>query len=137
MENEQITTKIEGQGNYSAIAEYLYENQLIPHFGRWVEEQKNKIKIKAEEKGYSPKKLQYIIYISIDEDGTIWGDMEGYETEHWINNFPCHRLYSRYDYVTKTGWDKEHQMSIYRLFQEVEIHDLRRQNKELVSKLKK
>ena len=138
MENEKMNIKIEGRGKYSAIAEYLYYNNLIPNFEGWVEEQKQNIEQKALEKGYSSEKLFYIIYVEVyEDDGTIWGEMVGYETEQFINSFESYKLFSRYNYVKRKGWHKEHQQNIYRLFQEAELEDLRKQNEELKEKIKK
>ena len=128
--------KIKTEGKYSTIAEYLYENSLIPNFEEYMEEQKDIIKSKAKEKGYSSKKLQYIIYISIDEGGAIRAEIEGREREDYINSFKSYKIYMKHNYVSKYGWCKEHQQNIFRLFQEVEIESLRRKNEELRKKLK-
>ena len=123
--------KIQGQGKLSRIAEYLYYNNLIPEFDEWIETQKEDINKKAQDKGYSCDKILYIVYIEVrEDDGTIKAEMEGYETEQWINFFLSYKPFLKYDYVTKTGWRKEHQPTILQLFQEAEIHYLLNKLKE-------
>ena len=132
---QEITLKTEGK--YSAIAEYLYYNNLIPDFQGWVDNQIKDIKKKAEEKGYSSEKILYVIHIEVrEEDFTIRAEMEGYETEQWINSFVSYKLFLKHNYVSKYGWCKEHQQNIYRLFQEAEIEELRSLNYYLYNKLK-
>ena len=126
--------KIKAEGKYSAIAEYLYYNNLIPDFQEWVESQKDDIKKKAEDKGYS--KILYVIHIEVREDLTIRAEMVGKETEQWINRFVSYKLFLKHNYVSKTGWCKEHQQNIFRLFQEAEIEELRSLNYYLYNKLK-
>ena len=135
--------KLVAEGKYSAIAEYLYENSLIPNFEEFMEEEKDIIKSEAKQKGYSREKLQYIIYLSINDGGVIRVEIEGREREDYINSFKSHNVYLKYNYVSKYGWDKKHQSTIFKLFQEAQIKqleekikELREKNEELKEKIK-
>ena len=134
MENTNNKVKLKAEGKYSAIAEYLYYNNLIPEFDEWVDNQIKDIKKKGEEKGY--KSILYVIYIQVrEEDLTIRAEMVGKEMEQWINCFSSHKLFLKHNYVSRKGWHKEHQENILRLFQQAEIVDLKRQNQLLIEKL--